>query len=139
MIPIKDGAEMNRQDIIQKIQSLGFSIEDYWLVAGGAMVLHGIRHETHDIDLGCSKKLADRLESEGYLAKRYPDGTRKFEMPDGIELFEDWLFDHVDIIDGIPVISIQGLIMMKESLGRAKDMSDLALIRAFLAHQQEQI
>ena len=60
-------------------------------------------------------------------------------MPGDIELFEDWLFDRVDTIDGVPVISIKGLIMMKESLGRAKDMSDLALIRVFLAHQQEQV
>ena len=130
---------MNKQEIIQKIQALGFPEEDYWLVTGGAMVLYGIRNETHDIDLGCSRKLADRLEAEGYLTKRYPDGTRKFEMPDDIELFEDWLFDRVDTIDGVPVISIKGLIMMKESLGRAKDMSDLALIRVFLAHQQEQV
>ena len=130
---------MNKQEIIQKIQALGFPEEDYWLVTGGAMVLYGIRNETHDIDLGCSRKLADRLEAEGYLTKRYPDGTRKVEMPGDIELFEDWLFDRVDTIDGVPVISIKGLIMMKESLGRAKDMSDLALIRVFLAHQQEQV
>ena len=130
---------MNKQEIIQKIQALGFPEEDYWLVTGGAMVLYGIRNETHDIDLGCSRKLADRLEADGYLTKRDPDGTRKFEMPGDIELFEDWLFDRVDTIDGVPVISIKGLIMMKESLGRAKDMSDLALIRVFLAHQQEQV
>ena len=60
----------NKQEIIQKIQALGFPEEDYWLVTGGAMVLYGIRNETHDIDLGCSRKLADRLEAEGYLTKR---------------------------------------------------------------------
>ena len=129
---------MNKQEIIQKIQALDFPGEDYWVVTGSAMVLYGIRNETHDIDLGCSKKLADRLEAEGYLAKRYPDGTRKFEIPGDIELFENWLFDRVDTIDGIPVISIQGLIMMKKSLGRAKDMSDLALIREFLVNRQKQ-
>ncbi|MBQ2029079.1 MAG: hypothetical protein II481_06530 [Clostridia bacterium] len=128
---------MNKQDIIQKVHALGFPIEDFWLVTGGAMVLYGIKNETHDIDLGCSKRLADRLETEGYLAKRYPDGTRKFEMPGNIELFENWLFDHVDSIDGIPIISIKGLIMMKESLGRAKDKEDLTLIREFLTHQQK--
>ena len=55
---------MNKQDIIQKVHALGFPIEDFWLVTGGAMVLYGIKNETHDIDLGCSKRLADRLISK---------------------------------------------------------------------------
>ena len=130
---------MNRQDIIRKIQALNFPSEDYWLVTGGAMVLYGIKEETRDVDLGCSKRLADKLEAEGYLTKRNPDGSRKFELTGNIELFESWLFDHVDSIDGISVISINGLIMMKESLGRPKDISDLTLIKEFLAHRQDQV
>lgn len=99
---------------------LGLPKEEYWIVAGGAMVLHGIKKETRDIDLGCSRKLADRLEANGHLPERMADGSRRFVINSEIEVFEKWLFDRVEYIDGIPTISLLGLIMMKQSLGREK-------------------
>ena len=57
---------MNKQDLLQILGALPFDKGAYWLVAGGAMVLYGLREETSDIDLGCSKRLADELERQGY-------------------------------------------------------------------------
>ena len=51
--------------------------------------------------------------------------------------FENWLFDTVDHVDGIPVISVQGLIEMKKDLGREKDLRDIALINDFLARNSK--
>ena len=126
---------MNKHEIVQRLHTLGFPKEEYWVVAGSAMVLHGIREETRDIDLGCSKELADRLEAEGYLNAYMADGSRKFVIGDEIEIFEEWLFDRVESVDEIPTISLKGLVMMKESLGREKDLSDIGLIKEFMAHQ----
>lgn len=123
---------MNRQELIQKLQALNFPKEDYWLVTGGAMVLYGIRDKTHDIDLGFSRKLADHLEAKGFPEERTADGRRKFLIASEIEVYEEWLFDCIENVEGIPVISCKGLIMMKESLGREKDFADIALIRDFL-------
>ncbi len=53
---------MNRDTLLQRLKELSLPKEEYWVVAGGAMVLHGFRNETHDIDLGCSTFLADKLE-----------------------------------------------------------------------------
>lgn len=128
---------MNKQEILQKLQSLGLPQEDYWLIAGSAMVLHGVKDETRDIDLGCSKRLADRLEADGFPVERMPDGSRKFTLGSDIEIFEEWLFDRVEAAGGFPVISLKGLIMMKESLNREKDRADIASIREFLQRQNE--
>jgi len=128
---------MNKQEILQKLQSLGLPQEDYWLIAGSAMVLHGVKDETRDIDLGCSKRLADRLEADGFPVERMPDGSRKFTLGSDIEIFEEWLFDRVEAAGGFPVISLKGLIMMKESLNREKDRADIAAIREFLQRQNE--
>ena len=95
---------MNKQEILQKLQSLGLPQEDYWLIAGSAMVLHGVKDETRDIDLGCSKRLADRLEADGFPVERMPDGSRKFTLGSDIEIFEEWLFDRVEAAGGFPVI-----------------------------------
>ena len=123
---------MRKNEIIQKLQPLELPLEEFWLIAGSAMVMHGIREETRDIDIGCSKKLADMFEKNGYSTKRMQDGSRSFTIGVDIEVFEDWLFDRVEYLDGLPVISVKGLLEMKQALGREKDKADIALIKAFM-------
>lgn len=123
---------MVKEDIIKRLMDLNFPITDYWLITGGAMVLYGLRDATNDIDLGCSKSLADMLEKNGFTTTRLSDGTRKITIADDIEIFEDWIFDKAEIREGISVISLKGLLEMKKSLGREKDLKDIELIEATL-------
>ena len=123
---------MNKTEIIRKLNELEFDKEDYWLITGGAMVIRGIREETHDIDLGCTGKLADALEAKGYPVQHTADGKKKFVISPDVEIFEEWLYDRIETVEEIPVISIRGLMEMKESLGREKDKKDIALIRAYI-------
>ncbi|MBP3636316.1 MAG: hypothetical protein J6K13_02010 [Clostridia bacterium] len=129
---------MNRYELLQRMQALPFALEDYWLVAGGAMVLHGIRSVTNDIDLGCTRSLADQLEAAGCPTVRMSDGTRKLCYAPDIEIFEEWLYDRVVIVDGIPTISLPGLIQMKQELGREKDLRDIRLIEKYLSVHETQ-
>ncbi|MBD5533609.1 MAG: hypothetical protein HDQ98_15675 [Lachnospiraceae bacterium] len=118
----------DKQSLIQRLKELSFPEKEYWVVAGGAMVLHGFRPQTHDIDLGCSTLLADKLEKQGYFVSHCDDGTRKIVYSEEVELFENWLEGTVEIISGVPVVSVDGLIQMKKKLGREKDLADIALI-----------
>ena len=127
---------MKKRDIIQELQMLGLPKAEYWLVTGSAMVLYGIKDETHDIDLGCSKKLADQLEADGYLPEYLADGSRKFVIGSVFEIFEEWLFDRVEYVDDIPTISLKGLLAIKESLGREKDRADIAAIKEFMEQKK---
>lgn len=123
---------MNRTDIIQRLKEINFEPGEYWVITGGAMVLYGMKEETSDIDLGCSKKMADELEEKGYSVAFMDDGTRKIEFADDIEIFENWLFDKVQMIEKIPVISIDGLVAMKKALGREKDFEDIRKIKNWM-------
>lgn len=123
---------MIKADIIKRITELNYPANDYWLITGGAMVLYGLRDATNDIDLGCSKSLADMLEKNGFTTTRLSDGTRKITIADDIEIFEDWIFDKAEIREGISDISLKGLLEMKKSLGREKDLKDIELIEATL-------
>ena len=123
---------MKREEIIRMLEGFPYDREDYWIMTGAAMVLYGIREETSDIDMGCSSKLADIMEAEGYLYKVMDDGSRWFKIGKDIELFENWLDDSVVTVEGFPVISIQGLIRTKQSMKREKDARDLALIKEYL-------
>ena len=129
---------MNRNDIIEKLEMFPYDSKDYWVITGAAMVLYGIRELTHDIDMGCTLEMADRLEEEGYLYKYTSDGNRHFKIGEDIEVFENWLFDEVVSVKGIPVISVKGLKEMKQRLGREKDKRDLQLIEEYMRSQNRE-
>ena len=118
----------DKYSLLRRLQELSFSEQEYWVIAGSAMVLHGFRSQTHDIDLGCSTLLADILEQQGYTVSRYEDGTRKILYSEDVEIFENWVEGTVEIISGVPVVCVDGLIQMKKKLGRDKDLTDIALI-----------
>ena len=119
---------MDRQEILNQLRTFPYDRNEYWVVTGAAMVLYGFKEQTGDIDLGCSKKLADILEAEGYLLRQTEDGKRCFNVGESFEIFEDWIEDTVETVDGFQVVSVKGLIEMKTRLGREKDLKDIELI-----------
>ncbi len=123
---------MNRTQVMQLLKTLDFDKKDYWVLAGGAMVLYGLRAETGDLDLGCTTALADALEAKGYAPVLMKDGTRKIQYSEEIEIFENWLYDRVETLEDFPVISLSGLLTMKQGLGREKDQRDVRLIQAHM-------
>ena len=128
---------MKKADIIARLEDFPYDPEEYWVITGGAMALYGIREETGDIDLGCTSRMADRLEQEGYLYKVTPDGNRWFKIDGSLEVFENWLCGEVERIGGIPVVSLPGLIEMKRQIGRDKDLRDIRLIHEYLARGEK--
>lgn len=118
----------DKDSLLQSLEELPFSKTEYWAVAGSAMVLHGFRPQTHDIDLGCSTRLADQLERQGCAVSRCEDGTRKVIYSEYVEIFESWIEGAVEMVSGVPVVSVDGLVQMKKKLGREKDLADIALI-----------
>ena len=126
---------MKKEEIIQRLNALGLDKSQYWVITGSAMVLHDLREQTHDIDLGCTGTLADELQQRGVRFSLSEDGSRRFHLGQDIELFENWLFDQVQMLDGVPVISLKDLLEMKRQLGREKDWKDIRLIEDSLARK----
>ena len=119
---------MDRTQLLERLKALEFDKKDYWLITGGAMVLYELRAETGDIDLGCTREMADALEASDHTPTILKDGTRKFLYGEDIEIFEEWLYDRAELVEGVPVISLNGLLAMKKNLGREKDLRDVKLI-----------
>ena len=69
---------MDRQEILNQLRAFPYDRNEYWVVTGAAMVLYGFKEQTGDIDLGCSKKLADLLEAKHEQEKKLPK-THFFE------------------------------------------------------------
>ncbi|MBR2521118.1 MAG: hypothetical protein IKE62_02905 [Oscillospiraceae bacterium] len=127
---------MDKTEILEVLDCFPYPRSDYWVIAGGAMVLYGIRERTHDIDLGCSTGMADLLERDGFLDGYSPGGGRRFKYGESIEIFENWLEDAVTYVEGFNAVTVKGLIKMKQGLGREKDLRDLRLIDEYLKKTQ---
>lgn len=122
---------LNKEDIICLLKDAAFDINEYWVTSGAAMVLYGIKDMTRDIDLGCTSQMADKLENKGYYVEVLGDGSRRIIFSKTIEIFENWVEDKVILFHGLPIVSIDGMIIMKEKLGREKDLEDILLINEF--------
>ncbi len=125
------GIVLNKEEIRRLLQEASFDCSEYWVTSGAAMVLYGIKDVTRDIDLGCTSQMADALENRGYCTEVLRDGSRKIIFSEAIELFENWLEDRVVRLEGLPVVSIDGMIKMKEKLVREKDLADIRLIKEY--------
>ena len=120
---------MDKEEIIEKLEKFPYDTREYWINAGSAMVMHGLRENTEDSELGCTAALADLLEAPGYLCGTGEGGRRRFRYGESIELSENWMYDGTERIDGFRVLTLRGLLIQKQLLGREKDAKDLVLIR----------
>ena len=121
---------LKKAEIVGLLNEMAFDSDKYWVTSGAAMVIYGIKESTRDIDLGCTTELADKLEAEGYKVIRLDDGSRKIVYSSSVEIFEDWIEGEVEFFEGVPIVSVDGLIKMKEKLGREKDLADIELIKS---------
>ena len=133
---------LTKKDIIEQIKLQNYPYMEYWVNAGAALVMQGVKSTTRDIDLGCTRKLADFLIQQGAKWSLLEDGVnRRIEAGDTIEIFEDWLSKDLisPIVDigGICVASLECIRQQKVELNRPKDWDDIALIDQFIENQNQ--
>lgn len=126
---------LTREDIRQNLLASGLDLNCCWLTAGGALVFHGLRSATADIDMGCDTVLADALESAGHAVTRGEKGRRRFHLAGSIDISENWAQGTVTMMDGVPVVSLEDVLVLKRLLGREKDQADIADIEQALARE----
>lgn len=127
---------MRAKDIRRRLAELALDTNEYRINAGGAMVLYGLREETHDLDIWCTKKLGDAL-AQRCAFETAPDGTRRFVPAPDVEIYENMQPGETVFLDGIPVASLRDVLAFKHSLNREKDQKDIAVLEAAVAAQSE--
>lgn len=123
-----------KETIRESVSALPLKAGDYCVITGTALVMHGIKEETKDVDISCTREAFQALAAQGYPIKQ-GDFARKVIYSDDVEIFEDWHKGDITMIEGVPVASLESVIAMKKQLGREKDFSDIAKIKAHLAQQ----
>jgi hypothetical protein len=122
---------LKKEDIIKILSELALPKTEYWIVAGAAMAMHGVR-ETNDVDLGCTTKLFEELMPgrEVRIIKKH--NRRTLSVNDQVEVFEKWNVDEIEMIDGFPVATLESLKKQKLEIGREKDLEDIKMIDEFI-------
>lgn len=123
-----------KETIKERVSALPFKPGDYCVITGTALVMHGIKEETKDIDISCTKEAFKVLAAQGFPIKQGAF-ARKVIFSEDVEIFEDWHRGDNTMIEEVPVASLESVIVMKKQLGREKDLADIAKIVAHLTQQ----
>lgn len=121
-----------RDDIIKIIKNMDLPMNEYWITSGAGLVIHGVKDNTNDIDLGCNTSLIEYFIENGCEFTITKDKSRIVKINDLIELIENWFVDEVTIIDSLPIATLNSIKKQKIELGREKDISDINLIDNYL-------
>ena len=120
---------MTKAELLNKLKDFPFDPSEYWLNAGSALLLYGLRDETNDIDMGCSSKMMDQLIKDHPFTIK--GGVRRVVFDD-YEIYENWCGEDINVIHGYQLASLETILEFKKRLNRPKDQKDINNIQVVL-------
>jgi len=123
---------MNKYDIIKEyktfLTTMRVKPEEFVLGAGGACLMHGLRTETGDMDMGLQPRLyLTMLKSKKYSTEEFR-GTQVIHYNEYVDLHPLESGETV-MIDGVCCYSLQRLLDQKLRLNRPKDQEDIKALK----------
>ena len=126
---------MDRKEIIEKLKKYDLDCKRYLVISGTAMVIHGIKEETPDIDIAVSPSLEEEM-LEDYLAilehTNPDDGLFAYIIDNELNFGQKYYSEEKEYIEGLPVQRIEDILKLKAKLNRPKDEQDIKLIKKFM-------
>lgn len=123
---------MNKVDFTRKLDQLNLDKNRYRVIAGGSLLLCGLRNETEDIDIKIRPDYFDELKSR-FAFKKSPKEPYLYEISDDVEVA---VLDYDDkdtfIVDGYPVESLELLLDWMVERNRPKDQEKIQILRDYL-------
>lgn len=101
--------------------------------AGGAMIMHGLREETHDIDIDVPDDVFAAMRMRSLPEKDIRPGVYLVSYNEVIDLHRKEAFDTTQMIDGVCVSTLESILALKQMLNREKDQEDMAKIKQALS------
>lgn len=127
---------MKKNDIVREYKNFlkhypKITPNQFVLGAGGACLMHGLRTETDDMDMGLYVPLYEHIKNSGKYDSHAFNGTTVVEWSASIDLHP--LTDGATvIIDGVCCYSAERLLEQKLSLNRPKDQEDIRKLKILI-------
>ena len=126
---------INKEQIEALLNRYLLNKNEFIVLSGSALVLYGIKDETHDIDVAVSKEYFE------FLLETYKCEIEKYDIKnnvyvyyiDNIINFSTNYYDvDYNVINGFKIQTIESILELKESLNREKDKKDIVKIKRYL-------
>ena len=119
---------MTKEEFIGVLEEKGWNKEEYIILAGGSLLLRGIRKETSDLDLAFSDELARKVNLSRY--SKTSQGTYKLDK--NIEAVGNMEYFDYDMVDGFKCQSLNQILSYKRKRLLPKDIQDMWAIQNYL-------
>ncbi len=123
---------MNKIEYLKRVDELNFSKDDYVIISGGNLLIHGLRSTTEDIDLAINDKLFLELNSKGLLtpSNKMPN---LYNYEDDVELkLANYPKEDIEFYEGYPTLKLLKELEWKINNKRDKDKKDIENIKRYL-------
>lgn len=124
---------MNKEELVELIESLKLDKNEYWILSSGALVIRGIYPDAGDLDIAVTEKGLKELKSNYNLKER---GKDWYIVNDKIECIvdtkESWKIEKYE------TFNLQSIEMYYEFLknsSREKDKARIPLIKDYMKNR----
>lgn len=124
-----------REDIIKILKNMDLPLNEYWITSGSALVMHGVKETTLDVDLGCTANLWEFLIQNGYTYRVEKDNSKIMVVNEFVEIIKEYFVDEIEFIEGLPIGSLKSIKKQKIRLGRNKDIEDIRIIDKYIKNK----
>lgn len=128
---------MNKEELVELIESLKLDKNEYWILSSGALVIRGIYPDAGDLDIAVTEKGLKELKSNYNLKEK---GKDWYIVNDKIECIvdtkESWKIEKYE------TFNLQSIEMYYEFLknsSREKDKARIPLIKDYMKNRWKQI
>ena len=123
---------MKKNEFLNKLDELGLDKDKYCIIAGGVMLMHGLKDDTDDIDVRVLPSYFEELKSR-FEFKKSSKYSYLYELGDNIEVaVVDFNKNDIDYIDGYPVLSLELELAWKIENNSDKDREAIRKIKEYL-------
>ena len=136
---------LDKTGVVEQLAALeeayGLKRSEYWVEAGGVLVLYGIRQMTYDVDITVPKEIFDRITHDGdkdlpyfqhpAIGERGPVIGFGFDLVDVHCERETEVTPETVVVEGVRCVKLEHVALMKQQMNRPKDLVDIATIEEF--------
>ena len=110
---------MKKKEIFEKLNELDLEKDKYLIIGGAALVCQGVKTETNDIDLSCSKEYYNSLNWKTRIGLF----NTEIKYKDIYEIGPNFYTDKYDLINGYRFMTLEDLLELRIKENKDKDKS----------------
>ena len=124
---------MNKEELIELIESLKLDKNEFWILSSGALVIRGIYPDAGDLDIAVTKKGLKELKKNYDLKENGKDWyTINEKIECVLDTKEPWKIENVD---GYNLQSIEKYYEFLKESNREKDKARIPLIEKYIKNK----